>query len=139
MLKKIGAISVDRDANDIGAMKACIKALKDEEKLVIFPEGTRNRNEDMQLGEIKSGVAMFAIKTKAPIVPVFINRTPKLFKRTVITIGKPFTLDEFYGKKLDNTLSDQASAIVAGEMEKLQQNTIKSLTKKKKTAKIEKK
>ena len=50
--------------------------LKENKKLVVFPEGTRHKDkvDKGELGETKNGVAMFAIKGKAPIVPVWINR-----------------------------------------------------------------
>ena len=99
ILKKCGAVKIDRQANDVTAIKNCLKILKNNKKLVIFPEGTRVHNENMELGEIKHGVAMFAIKAKVPIVPMFITKTPKIFRRNRIYIGEPFTLEEFYGKK----------------------------------------
>ena len=85
-LKKLGAVKIDRQSNDVLAIKNCLKLLKDNKKLFIFPEGTRVHNENMELGEIKQGVAMFAIKAKVPIVPIFIVRQPKLFRRNKIFI-----------------------------------------------------
>ena len=60
-LKSVGAIKIDRQSTDVGAIKNCMKTLKEGKKLVIFPEGTRHENENMELGEVKHGVAMFAI------------------------------------------------------------------------------
>lgn len=130
-LKCMGAIKIDRQSTDVTAIKNCMKVLKENKKLVIFPEGTRNNNQDMQLGEVKHGVSMFAIKAKVPIVPMFIAKKPKFWRRNKVVIGKPFTLEEFYGKKLDNEVLQQASEIVATKMNEIREITLKSLTKKK--------
>lgn len=130
-LKKLGAVKIDRQSNDVLAIKNCLKLLKDNKKLFIFPEGTRVHNENMELGEIKQGVAMFAIKAKVPIVPIFIVRQPKLFRRNKIFIGKPFTLEEFYSKRLDSEELGKAGEIVLAKMEEIRQQSLNSLTKKK--------
>ncbi len=130
-LTKLGAIKIDRQSNDLTAIKNCLKVLKDNKKLVIFPEGTRVHNENMELGEVKHGVAMFAVKAKVPIVPIFIMKKPKLFRRNRIFVGKPFTLEEFYGKRLDSTLLDEAGEIVKTKMNELREYALNSLTKKK--------
>lgn len=130
-LKKLGAVKIDRQSNDVLAIKNCLKLLKDNKKLFIFPEGTRVHNENMELGEIKQGITMFAIKAKVPIVPIFIVRQPKLFRRNKIFIGKPFTLEEFYGKRLDGEELEKAGEIVLAKMEEIRQQALNSLTKKK--------
>lgn len=130
-LKSLGAIKIDRQANDITAIKQCLKVLKDNKKLFIFPEGTRVKNENMELGEVKHGVAMFAVKAKVPIVPIFITKKPKIFRRNKIFIGEPFELQEFYGKKLASEELDSAGDIVAEKMNELREKALNSLTKKK--------
>ena len=130
-LTKLGAIKIDRQANDINAIKNCLKVLKNNKKLVIFPEGTRVHNENMELGEVKHGVAMFAIKAKVPVVPIFILRQPKIFRRNKIFVGSPFTLEEFYGKRLDSNELERAGQIVTAKMNELREFALNSLTKKK--------
>lgn len=129
--KSLGCIKIDREKSDVTAIKNCLKVLKEGKKLVIFPEGTRHNSEDMELGEVKHGVAMFATKAKVPIVPMFIQKKPKLFRKTRFYIGKPFELDEFYGKKLTSEDLENASGIVANKMNELREYALNSLTKKK--------
>lgn len=120
ILKSYGGISVDRGNNDIGAIKKALNVLKNNKKLVIFPEGTRNKGEDTsKLMEVKTGTAMLAIKSKSKIIPMWFSRRPKMFRLTKIIIGKPFELDEFYGKKLDNETLEAASKIIAEKIQKL--------------------
>lgn len=127
----LGGIKVDRQANDINAIKNSLSVLKKGKKLVIFPEGTRNHNENMELGELKQGVALFATKAKVPIVPMFVLRKPKVFRRNKVFIGQPFELGDFYGRKLTSDDMDEASAIVAQKMNELREIALNSLTKKK--------
>lgn len=131
ILRNFGGIEIDREATDINAIKACMKALKDDKKLFIFPEGTRLKNEEDILGEIKSGLAMIAIKTKTPIAPIWIERKPKLFRKSVYHIGKPFELSEFYGKKLDEETLQKANDIVREKMLELREEILNNKKKKK--------
>ena len=131
ILKCVGAVKIDRQEIDVGAIKNCMRLLKNGKKLVIFPEGTRNHNDDMQLGQVKHGVAMFAIKAKVPIVPMFITKKPRFWRKTKVVIGKPFLLEEFYGKKLDNDTLTQASDQVVAKIDQLRESQLNALTKKK--------
>lgn len=76
IFKPLEIISVDRDANDIKAIRQAIEALK-RMTLVIFPEGTRNPSDTPLPG--KPGVPMIAAKASVPIVPVVLTGTYKLF------------------------------------------------------------
>lgn len=131
VVKSWGAIPIERQGNDVGAIKECLKKLKAGKKLVIFPEGTRQHNENMQLGEVKQGTAMLAIKGKVPIVPMFIMKKPKLWHRNRVVIGKPFELSDFYGRRLGSEEMAQASKIVEEKINELREYAINSLTKKK--------
>ncbi len=96
-----GAISIDRENPDIKSLMQASKALKEGHKLLIFPEGTRNKvNNELQ--ELKGGSVVFAVKAKCPVIPMFIEKHPRPFRRINFIIGKPFYFDEFYDKKLDD-------------------------------------
>ena len=120
-MKSIGCIKIDRQSTDVTAIKNCLKVLKSGKKLIIFPEGTRNKNADMELGEVKQGVSMLAIKAKVP----------KMFHKTIITIGEPFELDAFYGQKANEEVLSQASKLVAEKMKLLQEQVTEIQNKKK--------
>ena len=77
---------------DVGAVKAALKALKGGEKLLIFPEGTRND----EIGDGKTGAAMMAIRARVPILPVYISSERGPFTPARVCIGEaylPFTED----------------------------------------------
>ncbi len=91
LLRAIGTFPVNRGEADMNAMKTALNVLKSGKKLGIFPEGTRTHVD----GEVspKAGAVRLAQKAGAPLVPMFIPREKKLFKRMKIVIGKPFSLE----------------------------------------------
>lgn len=132
ILSRYGAISIDRDNPDLMTLMTIIKGLrKDSNKLLIFPEGTRNKTGTNELQELKGGSAIFAVRANCPIVPVMILKKARLFCRNKIIVGKPFELKEFYNKK--NTESDikEMEKIIYNKMIE-QQNILMELTTKKK-------
>ena len=66
----IRAIPVDRHNTDMEAMRACMRVTREGHVLGIFPEGTRHHKGLMT--ELESGVAMIALRSKVPLVPVYI-------------------------------------------------------------------
>lgn len=98
-LHTMGSIPVRRGEADVEAVKQVLRVLKSNKQLLLFPEGTRNFEGTQELGEIKSGTARFAIKTRVPIVPMIYYACPKVFKKNWLYIGEPFTLEEYYGTK----------------------------------------
>ena len=91
-----------------------LKLLKSNEKVVIFPEGTRNKSKTNELQEIKGGAGVFAVKAKCQIVPIMMLKKPKMFIKTKLIIGQPFDLSEYYGVKLnDDTISDMDNKVSA--------------------------
>ena len=57
---------------------AGIKLLKEGKSLVVFPEGTRSRCDEV--GEFKQGSFKLATKSNVPIVPVTIDGTYKIME-----------------------------------------------------------
>lgn len=89
LLSKAGVFGVDRGAADINAVKTALRFLKQGDKLLMFPEGTRvGEGENV---EAKTGAAMFSVRTGAPIIPVYIPAKKRWFRPTTVVIGKPFT------------------------------------------------
>ncbi|WP_425145455.1 lysophospholipid acyltransferase family protein [Deinococcus sp.] len=59
-----GSFPVDRDTNDLGAIRSSLRILQAGGTLGIFPEGTRGGK------EMQGGTALLALKGKSPITPV---------------------------------------------------------------------
>lgn len=89
LLRKLGGFGVDRGNADLAAVKTAMKAIKDGNNLLVFPEGTRVDYE----GEVraKGGVVMIAMRTGAMLQPVFVDGKKRLFRRTRIVFGEAYT------------------------------------------------
>lgn len=96
LLKKAGIIGVNRGKSDMAAVKECLRVLRGGEKLLMFPEGTRVR--EGETSEVRTGAAMFAARTGAPLVPVYISPKKRRFRKTVVVFGRPY-YPEFEGRK----------------------------------------
>lgn len=73
VIRWLGAFPVKRGSADRQAVKRMLELLAEGKVLGVFPEGTRGRNG--VLGEPEPGVAMMALKTGTPIVPVAVKGT----------------------------------------------------------------
>ncbi|MCI8477291.1 MAG: 1-acyl-sn-glycerol-3-phosphate acyltransferase [Oscillospiraceae bacterium] len=96
LLKQAGIFGVERGKSDVSAIKTAMKFLKSGEKVLLFPEGTRHK--DGEAGDAKTGAAMLAVRTGAPIVPVYVPAKKRWFRRTPVVIGAPFT-PQIQGKR----------------------------------------
>ena len=93
-----------------------MKCLKNGEKVVLFPEGTRNKVSEEEFLPFHAGAAMMAIKTKTPIIPFVICSRPKLFKRVHVVFGEPFELTEYYDRKLAREDYEEAEQKIVKRM-----------------------
>ena len=130
-LIKAGAIPVDREKPSMESIITCVKTLKNGQKLVLFPEGTRNKTGTNEIQPIKAGAAIFAIKAKTPILPIAILKKGKFFRKTPILVGKPFELTEFYDKKLTAEITEEINEVVRQKMIEVHNELIEKVTKKK--------
>ncbi len=89
LLSKAGVIGVDRGKSDVTAVKQSLKCLKNGEKLLLFPEGTRHRDGSMD-EEGKAGAAMLSLRTGTPILPIYIPADKRWFRRTPVVFGEPY-------------------------------------------------
>ena len=85
--RSIDGFPVDREKGDIGALKTAIEILNSNKVMAMFPEGTRSKTGE--LGEFKRGAALIASRAEAPIVPVKIEGSYKLFSKMTLKIGEP--------------------------------------------------
>ena len=111
-MRALGAVSVDRKQADPKAIKEIFRLIGKNKKIAIFPQGTRVKTTHIEDGSAKEGVAMFAIRTNTPVVPMMYDRKLKPFRRTKLIIGKPIYPDETR-KKDKEYLSEFANHIIA--------------------------
>lgn len=137
LLRGLGGIPVDRENVGLSTVKTVLTLLKQDKQVYIFPEGTRHASID-DAPEIKNGVAMFALKSGAPIIPMALLYKPRIFRMNKIIVGEPIDLSAYAGKKADKEVLAEIGSIVLKQMQDLRKNYI-STFKPKKQLKIYKK
>ena len=114
--KKCQCIAVNRDGNDVRAIMEAMKCLKNGGIVNIFPEGTRNKSDDLFL-PFKSGATALSIKTKSPIIPMIQVKKIKLFHKIHVMFGEPFEFTEYYDKKLTDEDIKKCDEILRQKLE----------------------
>lgn len=132
--KKCECIPVNRDGNDVRAIMQAMKYLKEGSVVCIFPEGTRNKTDDLFL-PFKSGATALSIKTKTPIIPMLQLKKIKLFRKSHIYYGEPLEFKEYYDKKLTQEDIDRADEILLKKLEEAY-HELENLTAKKSKKKV---
>ncbi len=130
-LKKCDCIVVNRDGSDVRALMQAMRYIKNGEFVCVFPEGTRNKSNDIFL-PFKSGASAIAIKTQTPIIPMVQVKKMRFFRRNYYYYGEPFELSEFYGKKLDEEDVNAADEKIKQVLLEMYLELKEKLTKKKK-------
>ena len=98
--KNLGMIPVDRKAMSPSTYKEILGNLKKNRTIFIYPEGTRNKQSDDKLQDVKSGLITFASKGECDIVPMIMYRKPKIFRKNYIIVGEPIKIEGENPKKL---------------------------------------
>jgi 1-acyl-sn-glycerol-3-phosphate acyltransferase len=109
MARHGGVHPVDRDSADVEAFRLAKRILDEGHVLFVFPEGTRSADGGLQLA--RDGVAVLALRTGAPIVPVGIGgsdrvwprgqRLPHPGGRVTVRVGPPFRLEDHLPADVD--------------------------------------
>lgn len=104
-LGKLHIIPVDRHNMDMEAMRKCMRVLKENRILGIFPEGTRHHEGQME--QIESGTSLIVLRSKVPLIPVYIDRKLGFFKTTNAWIGEPIPYDDLLAKGINTDTCDR--------------------------------
>ena len=106
-----GVHPVDRGGTDVEAFRLAQRILGEGHVLLIFPEGTRSP--DGRLQQARDGLAMLALRTGAPIVPIGVADSDRVWPRgqklprprpgtrVTVRIGSPFRLADELPADLD--------------------------------------
>ncbi len=129
LLTRLFVIPIERDSGDIGALRSCLKALKEGAILGVFPEGTRTRDGHLQAP--KGGIGFMLAKARVPVVPTYISGTRRALPRgaawvrpvkVTVTYGPPITPGEIAAVGTDRDAYDQIGALVMSRIATLQSN-----------------
>uniref|UniRef100_A0AAU2ABD2 1-acyl-sn-glycerol-3-phosphate acyltransferase n=1 Tax=Streptomyces sp. NBC_00093 TaxID=2975649 RepID=A0AAU2ABD2_9ACTN len=113
-MRATGQLEVDRSTADRTAISRALGVLANGGVLGIFPEGSRG---DGDFASLRSGLAYFAVRSGAPIVPVavlgstdrrgrLIKALPPLRSRVDVVFGDPFEAGDGSGRRTRAALDE---------------------------------
>jgi cytidylate kinase len=79
LIRALNARPLRREGADTAAVRVALRALEQGGALLVFPEGTRGP--EGTLREPKSGAALLAVLSGAPVVPVFVRGSGRAWPR----------------------------------------------------------
>ncbi|MGC9034680.1 MAG: lysophospholipid acyltransferase family protein [Verrucomicrobiia bacterium] len=97
LLKHWNAVPVDREGRSPRGLKAVLDRLKTGEAVMLFPEGTRTYDGNLQ--QAKPGIGLLVAQTDAPVVPVRIFGMWEAFNR-FMRLPRPKPVNVVFGKAL---------------------------------------
>lgn len=122
IIRWLQAFPVRRGKPDKNALRISAEILAKGEVLALFPEGTRSKTGELL--PFYPGAALFALRAKAPVVPVIMigNRTTfplTLRGKIEVRIGKPMYFQDLLEKKIGGEDIEKATTIIREEMLRL--------------------
>jgi 1-acyl-sn-glycerol-3-phosphate acyltransferase len=128
-LRVLGQLPVYRNRGDAAlVLKSAEAALRDNQCVIVYPEGTASRDPGLWPMVGKTGAARLALKTGVPVVPVahwgaqdvlpYGSSKPHLFPRRKVRLvaGPPVDLSAFEGKPLTATTLREATAVIMADV-----------------------
>ena len=132
VLKALGAFPVARGKGDTAAMETARHLLEDGNVVAIFLEGTRSRTG--KLLQPKSGAAILAYQTKAPVLPVCITcrdeKLPKAGSRLIVSCGDLILPEELGIENGENSEYRRAARLIMDRIRALRERDLKDFDRK---------
>ena len=97
LIVSLDAIPIDRDGLGLSGLKETLRRLKNDEIVLIFPEGTRSH--DGRMAPLKPGFSALAKRANVPLVPAAIVGAFEAWPRTRSLPGRS-TVHIVYGPPL---------------------------------------
>ena len=109
------------------ALESAVAALEEGHLLVIYPEGTRSKDGRLHRGH--TGIAMVALRTGAPVIPVGLigtreaqpigRRFPRPFHTITIRIGSPLDFSAYQDRAGERLVLRSVTDTVMAEIQHL--------------------
>jgi len=117
VLTRLHAFPVNRGSADMAAMRTAMQVLRDGHVLGIFPEGTRQQGGPVS--GIETGVAVLALKSDVPLVPVLIGGKYTFWGSVRAVAGEPVRFDDLRGQRVDTETLDEVNRRLVNALEAL--------------------
>ena len=134
LMRGLRCIPLDRSTMDIACIKECVNRLKDDQRVIIFPEGQLNLTDEIL--EFKAGAALIAMQAQSAVVPVYTSGVYRPFGGLKIMIGNPISYNELFPESLGATAMVNATTLMQKRMEALKESLMEKLSDKDKESRL---
>lgn len=123
LIRHLGAFPVKRGAGDGKAIKNGEDIINEGNLMTIFIEGGRSKTGELM--RPRSGFAVIAQQTKAPVVPACITNVGKgKFGKRIIHFSDPITVEELGLDSVDRRALKNAGQIVMGKIKEMREQDL---------------
>lgn len=120
LIRHLGAFPVKRGAGDGKAIKNGEDIINEGNLMTIFIEGGRSKTGELM--RPRSGFAVIAQQTKAPVVPACITNVGKgIFGNRIIHFAEPISVEELGLDSIDRRALKGAANIVMGKIKEMRE------------------
>ncbi|MEG1547769.1 MAG: lysophospholipid acyltransferase family protein [Clostridia bacterium] len=115
--RSLFAFPVNRSAVDLQSLKNALSVLNSGKVFGIFPEGKRAITG--RLDEFEKGAALLAIRSGAPVIPMYIY--PDSYRRVhpIMMVGKPIDVNNLIANSSKSTLVDVVTDEISDSIDAL--------------------
>lgn len=118
--KSVFVLPVNRKNVDLQSLKESLKVLNSGKVFGIFPEGKRAVTDS--LDEFERGAAFLAIRSGAPVIPIYIHHSSYKSYRPVMVVGKAIDISRIVAAANKSTLIDVVTDEIADAVDALRVN-----------------
>jgi 1-acyl-sn-glycerol-3-phosphate acyltransferase len=129
LFERVGSIPVTRGSHDISAIRLALRHLQEGSILGIFPKGDLTAARQDRNEKAKTGAALLALRSRAPVFPAYIAGGPQgrpLLQAWLwpspgvrLTYGAPIDLPAYYGWPLTRQVLREVTALFMQRIDQL--------------------
>jgi 1-acyl-sn-glycerol-3-phosphate acyltransferase len=123
-------IPVERGSGSMAPVREALKALKQGEAVMVYPEGTTTRNADYSPMQGKTGIARLTLASEVPVLPIAVWGSQRVWQREGLgslkfgrpiwlKAGPPMDFSEFEGEHENPEILRKVTDIVMDELVRL--------------------
>ncbi len=124
LIARVNAFPVKRSGGgDPAAFKNIFRLLEEKEIVLLFPEGTRSRDGNLQ--KSLPGAGLIVYQARVPVIPCYVHGSRDVlprgssflhFHQLTVTFGKPIDFSAYYQREKSKDLYREVSARIMSEI-----------------------
>jgi 1-acyl-sn-glycerol-3-phosphate acyltransferase len=121
LFRRVGCIPVARTGRDISGIRTALRRLREGAALCVFPEGEVTPPDSVPARPVKSGAALLALHSRAPVFPAFIGGCPRNYhllgawlwpsRGVRVIFGPAVDLSAYLGRPIERRLLEEVTRV----------------------------